>query len=390
MGQSAKQVREANGLTLRPFSDAQRARDSSESVQRPRMFPVPHPPPGRPRLRRRSLYFLAPRRVVLQEEDLPPPGPGEVLVHTLVSAISPGTELLLYRSEAPKDLPADVALASLPGRLDFPCKYGYAAVGRVAEVGLGVDPAWQGKTVFAFQPHEDRFLAPPDRLLPLPPELPPEEAVFLANLETAVTLVLDGRPLVGEQVAVFGQGIVGLLLTGLLARFPLAALVTLDAFPRRRLASETLGAHASLDPFTPGVLEHLKGLLQGDRPYEGADLVFEVSGRPEALDQALSVLGFHGRVVVGSWYGEKTTSLHLGGAFHRQRQQVISSQVSTIAPELSGRWQKRRVLGLALHLLKELRPGRFITHRLPFGEAPAAYELLDQHPQEAIQVVLSY
>ncbi len=345
---------------------------------------------GRQAVRRRALYFLGPRHVALREEELPAPGPGQVLVRTLLSAISPGTELLIYRGQAPRGLAADATLASLPGTLDFPLKYGYALVGRVAALGPEVDPAWQGRTVFAFQPHEDLFLAAPGDLHPLPPDLAPEEAVFLPNLETALTLVLDGRPCIGEQVAVFGQGIVGLLLTALLTRFPLAALVTVDRFPRRRLAGETLGAHATLDPESPDVQERLLALLQGDRPYRGADLAFEVSGQPQALDLALRALGFHGRVVVGSWYGEKPAQLHLGGEFHRQRQQIISSQVSTIAPELRGRWQKPRLLGLAWRFLKQIRPSRFITHRLPFREAAAAYRLLDQRPEETIQVVLTY
>lgn len=341
-------------------------------------------------MKRRSLYFLEPRRVALREEELPPPGPGQVLVRTQLSAISSGTELLIYRGEAPRGLPADVSLPSLGGTLDFPLKYGYAAVGRVQEVGVGVDPAWSGKMVFAFQPHEDRFLASPEQLHPVPTELSPEDALFLANLETAATLVLDGQPLLGEQVVVFGLGIVGLLLTALLGRFPLAALVTLDPLPRRRLAAETLGAHASLDPASPGVCARVRHLLQGNGPFGGADLAYEVSGRPEALNQALAVLGFHGRVVVGSWYGDKTATLHLGGEFHRHRQRLISSQVSTIAPELSGRWQKKRLLNLVWHLLRDLRPSRFITHRLPLTEAAAAYQLLDQHPGEAIQVVLMH
>jgi len=341
-------------------------------------------------MKRRSLYFLAPLEVALREEDLPPPGPGQVRVDTLVSAISPGTELLIYRGQAPRHLAADLSLPSLSGSLDFPLKYGYAAVGRVAETGPGVDPAWEGRLVFAFQPHEDRFVADPRHLQPLPPGVAPEEAVFLPNLETALTLALDGRPLIGERVVVFGQGIVGLLLTSLLARFPLELLLTVDPLAHRRLASESAGAQVSLDPGAPDFRERLLALLQRDRPCPGADLAFEVSGRPEALDLALECLGFHGRVIIGSWYGARAVPLNLGGEFHRQRQRLVSSQVSTIAPELSGRWNKTRLLALAWRLLPEIAPRRFLTHRVPFEEAPSAYRLLHEHPEEAIQVVLTY
>ncbi|MEJ5330295.1 MAG: zinc-binding alcohol dehydrogenase [Desulfobaccales bacterium] len=342
-------------------------------------------------MRSRALYFLEPYRVGLVEEELAPPGPGQVRVETLVSAISPGTELLIYRGRAPRRLAADVSLPALAGAtLDFPLKYGYAAVGRVTVLGPGVEAAWEGRLVFAFQPHAEGFVADLASLLPLPPGAAPEEAALLPNLETALTLTLDGRPLVGERVVVFGQGIVGLLLTSVLARFPLELLVTVDPCPNRRLASETAGAHVSLDPAAPDFRECLEALLGQERPCPGADLAFEVSGRPEALDLALECLGFHGRVVIGSWYGEQVAPLHLGGEFHRRRQRLISSQVSTIAPELSGRWHKPRLLALAWRLLPELGVGRFITHRLPFSQAPEAYRLLDEHPEMALQVVFTY
>jgi 2-desacetyl-2-hydroxyethyl bacteriochlorophyllide A dehydrogenase len=339
---------------------------------------------------RHSLYFTEPYRVSIREETLLSPGPGQVLVQTLLSAISPGTELLIYRGEAPQDLAADTKIAALAGSLAFPLKYGYAAVGRVVELGPEVPAHWQGTLVFAFHPHEDLFLAHPGELMAVPAGLTPEDAVFLPNLQTAVTLVLDGKPLIGENVVVFGQGIVGLLLTTLLAAFPLARLVTLDRYANRRQASESMGAHPSFDPFQEGVLEDLGEALASGGEDPKADLAFEISGNPAALDQALAITGFHGRVVIGSWYGTKTSELHLGGNFHRQRQIILSSQVSTVAPELTGRWTRDRVLEVAWQMVQKVKPARFITHRFPLAQAAQAYQLLDQHPGEAIQVVLTY
>ena len=339
---------------------------------------------------RHSLYFTGPRQVSLREESLPPPGPGQVLVQTILSAISPGTELLIYRGQAPQDLAADTKIAALTGTLAFPLKYGYAAVGRVVALGPDVAPRWQGALVFSFHPHESLFLATPDELLPVPAGLAPEDAAFLPNMQTAVILVLDGKPLIGENVAVFGQGIVGLLLTALLAAFPLARLVTLDRCPNRRLASESLGAHASLDPLRPDVLAELSAAIKSGGHDPGADLAFEISGNPEALNQALAVTGFHGRIVIGSWYGTKKSELNLGGLFHRQRQVLSASQVSTIAPELAGRWTRDRVLEVAWQMVHKISPARFITHRFPLAQAAQAYELLDRHPEEAIQVILTY
>ncbi len=339
---------------------------------------------------RRSLYFLKPRQVAVQEEKVTGPGPGQVLVKTLLSAISSGSELLVYRGEAPAEMAVDESIAALPGTFAFPLKYGYAAVGQVTALGQEVEHTWGGTLVFAFHPHESLFVARPEELLTVPAGMRPEEAVFLASMETAVTLTLDGAPLLGEQVAVFGQGVVGLLLTALLARFPLVSLVTLDLVPGRRLLSETFGATASFDPAAPQALSQMLELLQRGRPYAGADLTYEVSGSPAALDLAIAATGFNGRVVIGSWYGRKLVELNLGGEFHRRRQRLISSQVSTIAPELRGRFSKPRCLEMAWQMIQKTEPARLITHRMPLEEAARAYELLDRRSEDTLQVVLTY
>ncbi|MDI6854963.1 MAG: zinc-binding alcohol dehydrogenase [Deltaproteobacteria bacterium] len=339
---------------------------------------------------RRSLYFVKQRTAEVREENLTGPRAGEVLVQTLLSGISAGTELLVYRGEVPAEMAADETIAALSGTFAYPLKYGYAAVGRVTALGSGVERSWDGSLVFAFQPHESHFSAAPQNLLKVPPGLEPEDAVFLANMETAVTLALDGAPLLGEKVAVFGQGVVGLLLTALLAKFPLGALATLDLHANRRLLSETLGAQASFDPADPQALAGLRAFFKQLEDYDGADLTYEVSGSPAALDMAVAATGYHGRVVIGSWYGKKRLELNLGGEFHRRRQRLISSQVSTIAPELRGRFTKARCLDLAWRMIKEINPRRLISHRFPLAGAPQAYAMLDRRPEEALQVILTY
>jgi threonine dehydrogenase-like Zn-dependent dehydrogenase len=341
-------------------------------------------------MQRRALYFTGPRRVAIRSETMPAPAFGQVLVQTVISAISPGTEILIYRGQAPLDVSRDDTITALAGDFSFPLKYGYAVVGKVVSLGPGVSPDWQGRLVFAFHPHESHFLATPDELQMLPLYLTPEDAVFFPNMETAVTFLLDGQPLMGEQVAVFGQGIVGLLLTALLARWPLSSLVTLDLHPKRRLLSEELGAHLSLDPAIPDLEERLLGYLQGAGPYPGADLTYEISGNPEALNQAIAITGFSGRVVIGSWYGRKRSDLNLGGRFHRSRVRLIGSQVSSIPPELAGRWNKSRRYHITWQMLEEIKPARFITHRFPITQASLAYELIDRNPGEAIQVIFEF
>lgn len=336
-------------------------------------------------MKNQAIYFISPGQVELREETLPAPAEGQVLVQTLLSAISPGTELLLYRGQFPDGLAVDENIAALAGEFHYPLRYGYSCVGRVLQIGAGVDARWSGRLVFAFNPHESAFLARIENLLPIPENLTPEQAAFLPNMETAINLVMDGRPLIGERVAVVGQGVIGLLTTALLASFPLKSLVTLDRYALRRQASLNLGAHASLDPEAAGFVQNLSSLLPS-----GSDLTLELSGSPAALDQAIGLTGFDGRVIIGSWYGQKRASLDLGGRFHRSRIRLISSQVSTIAAELSGRWDKARRFSLAWEMLRTVRPERLVSKRVPIGAAAQAYQLLDQQPGEAIQILLMY
>jgi len=336
-------------------------------------------------MKRRSLYFIAPGQVEVREETCPSPAPHQVLVKTQISAISPGTEGLLFRGLFPEELALDATIGALAGDFSYPLKYGYASVGQVLTAGQAVDPVWEGRWVFAFHPHESHFVTDLDDLIPLPPEITPEQAVFAPNMETAVNFVMDGTPLIGERVVVFGQGIVGLLTTALLARFPLGNLISLDHYANRRQASLEVGAHASLAPEALVEREQIEAWLPG-----GADLTYECSGAPSALDQAISVTGFAGRVVIGSWYGKKRTELNLGGHFHRSRIRLISSQVSSVDPALSGRWTKVRRLALAWEMIRRIKPEGLITHQLPIEAAGQAYQLLDQSPEDAIQVIFTY
>ena len=311
-------------------------------------------------------------------------------VRSLVSAISPGTELLIYRGQAPEDLPVDDTIDALAGNFTFPLRYGYALVGEVTATGPQTDPEWLGRRVFAFHPHESCFNSATANLIPVPETIKPEDAIFLPTVETAVNFVMDGRPVIGEQVVVFGQGIVGLLTTALLAHFPLAVLVTLDRYAIRRRVSQAVGANICLDPADSGVLESLRQSLGAHERYAGADLVYELSGAPETLNQAIATTGFGGRIVVGSWYGQKRATLDLGGRFHRARLEIISSQVSSLSPYLAARWSKSRRLATAWKALENIRPAQFITHRFPVQRAAEAYHLLDSSPERAIQVIFTH
>ncbi|HLF75197.1 MAG TPA: zinc-binding alcohol dehydrogenase [Anaerolineales bacterium] len=336
-------------------------------------------------MKRRTLYFTAPRQVELREETLPDLGAGDVLVETICSAISAGTEMLVYQGRFPRELETDPVISALRGSFAYPLAYGYACAGIVRETGGLVDPGWRDRIVFAFQPHTSHFITDPDSLLPIPADLSPETACFLSNMETAVNLVQDAAPVLGERALVLGQGVIGLLTASLLHEFPLEELVTSDCYPLRRKASLDVGVNASLDSNSAGFQEQRSA--HAGRKF---DLTFELSGNPNALNDALALTAFSGRIVIGSWYGEKRAEIDLGGAFHRSRIKLISSQVSTIAPELSGRWDKARRFEVAWRGLERVGPEKWITHRFPIEEAAAAYRLLDENPRETIQVMIQY
>jgi 2-desacetyl-2-hydroxyethyl bacteriochlorophyllide A dehydrogenase len=338
-------------------------------------------------MKRTAVIFDKPFAVSVIEEPIPEADAGQVLVRNRMSAISPGTELLVYRGQVPSDWPVDSTISSLSGTFAYPLRYGYTAVGQVVVAGRGVDPNWTGRWVFSFQPHQSHYLSSPSTLIPLPVEIDAENALFVPAMETAVNLMMDGRPLIGERVMVLGQGIIGLLTTALLSRFPLADLVTFDRYAFRRQRSLELGARKALAPESK---EELDRNLSEEALKGTADLVFELSGDPAALNQAVSFCGFGARIIVGSWYGTRHAALDLGREFHRNRIRLISSQVSTIAPELSGRWSKDRRLAVVWDMIRTVRPDKLITHRFPVEQAPQAYDLLDRQPESAVQVVLTY
>ncbi|PSP55319.1 oxidoreductase [Halobacteriales archaeon QS_1_67_19] len=337
----------------------------------------------------RALYFTGDRGVEVRERAIPEPDDGEVRVRVERSGVSPGTERLVYRGEVPADVAVDEEFDAFSGRFDYPLRYGYAAVGRVTATGRGVDSAWRGRRVFGFNPHESHFCAPVEDLLAVPDECSTVGATFLPNVETAVNFAQDGTPRLGERAAVFGQGVVGLLTTAVLSSFPLDGLVAVDGHASRRERSLALGADAAFDPESGDAGERIRARL-GDGEADGADLTYELSGCPDALDSAIAATGYDGRVVVGSWYGTKRTELDLGGRFHRSRVSVESSQVSTIDPRLRGRWTKARRLAAAWDRLRTIEPERFVTHEFDIADAPDAYELLDERPEEALGVVFEY
>ncbi|MCA1844781.1 MAG: zinc-binding alcohol dehydrogenase [Actinobacteria bacterium] len=327
-----------------------------------------------------ALWFRAPGVVETGPVDLAGPGPGQVQVRTIVSGISGGTELLAYRGQLPPDLALDEALPALAGaRFTFPFRYGYSCVGRVERSGPGV-PA--GSLVFAYHPHQDVFVAPASSVVVLDEGTDPRRATLFPLVETALQVTLDAGPVTLQPVAVLGLGTVGLLTGALLARAG-AHVVAAEPRPWRRQVAGRLG----VDACDPAEMADRVSSATGGR---GVALVVEASGDPGTLAGALDLLAHEGEVLVASWYGTRPATLPLGGAFHRRRLAVRSTQVSTIPALLGARWTIDRRRAVAGALLGQLPLDELATHEFPFTGAGAAFAAVDRGQEGLVHAALRY
>ena len=325
----------------------------------------------------RTVTFAAPYRVELSEAVVGEPKDGEVLVRAEFSGISGGTELLAYRGELDSSLPRDEALGALGGRFEYPFAYGYSVVGTVEASRSDVG---EGARVFAFHPHQDRFIVSAADVVPLT-EADGRAATLFPLVETAVQLSLDAGVRYGEVVTVLGLGPVGILAAALLERGG-AVVVASDPKPWRRDAARSCGA----EPVAPDELAEAVATVSGGR---GADVLVDATGNPDVLGASLGLLMTEGVAVVASWYGTKPVTLPLGGDFHRRRLEIRSSQVSTLGSR-AGRWNRRRRLETTRALLDVLPLSALASHTFPFERAPEAYAALDREDDGLVHVALAY
>ncbi len=300
----------------------------------------------------RAFRTLAPGRGAIEDETLPAPGPDEVVIESLYSGISRGSEALVFNGQVP---PSQYDVMRAPfqaGDFPGPVKYGYASVGRI-EAG---PEARIGETVFCLHPHQDRFIVPAAAALPVPAAVPAARAVLAANMETAVNATWDAPPRTGDRIAVFGGGVVGCLIAYLAARTAGTRITLVDPDPDRARLAEQLGA-SWRTPGTLGRTDH--------------DLIFEASGTADGLREALGVAGHEATIAVVSWFGDRDVPLPLGEAFHSRRLTLRSTQVGRVAPERAARWPHARRLALALELLDDPTLDALISGESDFDDLPA-------------------
>jgi hypothetical protein len=276
--------------------------------------------------------------------------PGELLIRALVSAISRGTETLVFRGEVPRSEWQRMRCPFQEGEFPAPVKYGYAVAG-IVEDGSA---EWRGRRVFCLHPHQDRFIVREDAVLPIPDDVPERRATLAANMETAVNALWDGVPGPGDRIVVVGAGVVGALVAALAARFPGAEVELIDIDPSRAALATAFGCHFAAPR----------------QAWGEADLVVHASGSPEGLATALAIAGFESTVVEMSWYGTRIVPLTLGGAFHSRRLSLRSSQVGAIPAGRRARWSHRRRLALALSLLRDPLFDLLLSGETDFTELP--------------------
>ena len=294
----------------------------------------------------------------------PRPGAGEVVVTTLFSGISGGTERLIYRGEFPEGLALDDTIDALGGSFRYPFPYGYACVGEVED--------WD-RPVFAFQPHQDVFTARPGDLIPLP-AVDLASATLFPLVETALQVTLDAGAGYRDRVIVLGAGVLGLLTSLLLQRSGWQPLLA-EPQAWRRVFAGSLGAIAAAP-------EELVD--------ENVPLVIDASGNPDAPAMALNMLAHEGTLLIASWFGTKPVVLPLGGAFHRRRLMIRSTQVSTVPARLSGTWTRSRRRRETVGLLAELPLAQLCTHVFAFDDAAEAFRAVDEGIPGLMHAVLDY
>ncbi len=316
-------------------------------------------------------YWLAePGSGEIHSVILPDPGAGEVLVRTLVSGISRGTEALVFRGGVPESQYAEMRAPFQEGEFPGPVKYGYLNVGMVEEGPTEL----RGRTVFCLYPHQTAYVVPVDAVSMVPEDVPPRRAVLAGTVETAVNALWDARPLLGDRVAVVGAGMVGLCVARLLTLLPGVEVTVVDTDATRAEVADAVGA-TFVRP----------GDASGD-----LDLVVHTSGTSAGLQLSLDLLGADGVVTDLSWYGDAPVELRLGDRFHSARLGIRASQVGEIAESRRGRRTHADRMALALRLLADPAFDALLTGESAFAELPEVMGRLASGSLPAVCHTISY
>jgi threonine dehydrogenase-like Zn-dependent dehydrogenase len=306
----------------------------------------------------------------IRKEVLPEPGPEDVVVRTLRSGVSRGTETLIFRGGVPASQHVAMRAPFQEGDFPGPVKYGYLNVG-VVEHG---PPGLLGRTVFCLYPHQTVYVVPAQAVTVVPDDVPATRAVLAGTVETAVNALWDAAPLLGDKVTVVGAGMVGCCVARLLAGFPGTEVAVVDIDPTRADVATALGV----------------SFAQPDDAADGRDLVVHTSATSAGLQRSLDLLAPEGTVIDLSWYGDAQVRLSLGGVFHSRRLGIRASQVGMVSPARRSRCTTSDRLALALNLLRDPAFDALITGASCFDELPEVMSSLAAGDLPALCHTISY
>ena len=351
----------------------------------------------------RTLVLQGPRQLHLAEQPARPLRPGEIRLRALLSGISHGTELSLYRgTSAFTDKVFDRGLRAFVeppagSAAAYPVTLGYEMVGEVTELAPDVTEVKVGDLVHTGTPHQEETVLDvaasleatyPLVRLPTPERL--ERAVFISLAAVALQAVHDAEVKLGDAVSVHGLGAIGLLTVQMCRLEGIQNVFALDPDPARRKLAAELGASYVLDPGDgPTVGLQIRELNGG----AGVDVAIEVSGSDRGLQGALQAAGLGATVVAAGFYQGGAAHLRLGEEFHHNRLSLIASIGAWGAPDRHAPlWNRRRVMDTATRLLYTDRVSvdGMLGRRFSFDQAPEAYRWIDEHPQDTVKVAFAY
>ncbi|GIH07991.1 dehydrogenase [Rhizocola hellebori] len=317
-----------------------------------------------------AFWVISPGMGEIRTVSLPEPGPGEVLVRTLHTGISRGTETLVFRGEVPVNQREVMRAPFQEGDFPGPVKYGYLNVG-VVEQG---PQKLLGRKVFCLYPHQTAYVVPVDAVVAIPDGVPPTRAVLAGTVETAVNAAWDAAPLVGDRITVVGAGMVGCCVAAVLARLPGASVELVDINPQRAAVAAALGVHFA----TP----------EQAQPHR--DVVFHASASAAGLQLCLELLAREGTVTELSWYGDREVNVALGGFFHSGRLSIQASQVGMVAPARRANRSYADRLALALNLLGDPAFDALLSGESRFDQLPDVLAALSAGTNSALAHVITY
>ncbi len=298
-----------------------------------------------------AFWLEAPGRGALRSEAIPDPAAGEVRVRTLYTGISRGTESLVFRGEVPAGERERMRAPFQRGDFPAPVAYGYLNVGVVEQGPLELE----GRTVFTLFPHQSAFVVPASAVAVVPVGVPARRAVLAGAVETAVNILWDAAPLVGDRITVIGAGMIGAAVARLAGGIPGADIAVVDVDRAKRQVCDSLGV-AYFHP--------------GDAPQD-RDLVIDTSGSAAGLQLAIETAATEGEIIEASWFGDRPVELRLGGDFHSRRLTIRSSQVGAVAPRRRASRSTGDRLALAMQLLQDDAFDHLLTGTSPWRDLPA-------------------